>query len=144
MSEDSRRMSRRKMLAALGIAGAAAVGLGVSQARGSTVTDFVYGGEEECPDHRCGVTPYDFGAAGDGIADDTAACRQWISYAYQHSVPALIPKGTFLADELYPLAGVKFIGLEYPKTGTYQTCMLSNFTPGKSVFKGDSVSRVCF
>lgn len=100
------KISRRKLLASLGVTGAAlAAGGGwlnaSAAAVGPSVTEAVYGyGAKSHPKFETGSMPLynvkDFGAAGDGQADDTAAIQQALSLAaqgeYSHVV---IPKGTY-------------------------------------------------
>lgn len=49
---------------------------------------------------------YDFGAAGDGISNDTIAIQAAIDAAYQNGKPVYFPKGIFSVNELFIKKGV--------------------------------------
>ncbi|MEF3313801.1 right-handed parallel beta-helix repeat-containing protein [Paenibacillus sp. GYB004] len=96
-------VSRRKMLLSMGVAGISmfAGSLAVrGQGIGGTVRHSVYGGgpEEECLLRAAGaVSVADFGAAGDGVTDDTAAFRN----AALTGQTLIVPK----TDAFYKVSG---------------------------------------
>lgn len=78
--EQSKTWSRRKVLAALGTAGAAVAAGGMwktGSAYSETVSEAVYGCGTAAP-NACSLNVKDFGAVGDGVADDTESFRQAI------------------------------------------------------------------
>ncbi len=56
------------------------------------------------------VTPYDFGAAGDGLTDDTVACQAAIEEAQRTGAILLIPDATFLVSTLWVSANIYIMG----------------------------------
>jgi hypothetical protein len=53
----------------------------------------------------------DFGAKGDGVADDTAAIQKTMSAAARRNGSVFIPQGTYLSSELKVPAGIGIYGL---------------------------------
>ena len=62
-----------------------------------------------------GLTPFDFGAVGDGVANDTAACQSAIDAAASQNVPVVWPAGVYLVDNLIP-SNTEWIGAGSLKT----------------------------
>ncbi|CAG7651090.1 hypothetical protein PAESOLCIP111_06244 [Paenibacillus solanacearum] len=97
--EEQSGISRRTMLTALGAAGATLVAGGLlgalPGATAESVTQSVYGGGGT----GAGLALYnvkDFGAAGDGTADDTAAIQAALDYAYaQGGGTVYVPAGVY-------------------------------------------------
>lgn len=128
----SDKMTRRALLATLGAAGTAAVTgslLGGETVFGKRVTDDVYGNGNGNGKANgwVGSTPSpvinvkDFGAVGDGIADDTAAFRAANLYGYNRARAAsgqVIPTAAmdiFIPSGLYRIKGTKIFGSPVPE-----------------------------
>lgn len=97
-------ISRRKLLASLGAAGAAfaverlATGSGGMQAIAGSVAQNVYGNEEAegCQPSGCAVLDVkSFGATGDGVTDDTAAIQLALD-SLEERQTLCFPAGTYL------------------------------------------------
>ncbi|GIP37800.1 hypothetical protein J31TS4_10800 [Paenibacillus sp. J31TS4] len=102
--QSAAKLSRRTMLAQLGMSGMAlAAGSAIfplsSQAADSTVTGEVYGRKDH-PVFATGTVPLlnvrDYGAAGDGVHDDTAAIQSALSAVQTGTAgQVVIPKGVY-------------------------------------------------
>ncbi|CAG7653484.1 right-handed parallel beta-helix repeat-containing protein [Paenibacillus allorhizosphaerae] len=94
-------ITRRKMLTALGAAGATLVAGGLLGAvppgvTAQSVTQSVYGGNNGTSSGIALYNVKDFGAAGDGTADDTAAIQAALDYAYaQGGGTVYVPGGIY-------------------------------------------------
>lgn len=54
---------------------------------------------------NCFVTPYEFGAAGDGLANDTTAVQKALDVSAAEGIRCLLPKGCFVCGTLYLKSG---------------------------------------
>lgn len=93
------------------------------------------------------VTPYDCGAVGDGLADDTVALQTWINNASVSNVIAFLPpaKGLYyrITDTLWAtnINGIRIMGtggMFHYSSAPWTTCRIHQTTPGKSgiIFTG--------
>lgn len=59
-------------------------------------------GYKKTNDNRLYITPQDFGAKGDGVADDTDAFQKCITFALLKEVPVIIPTGKYyITNSIY-------------------------------------------
>lgn len=73
----------------------------------------------------------EFGAAGNGVCDDTAAIQNAIDYANQHGRAVYIPAGVYLISKSILLNGCSMIGEVgniFNTKGTVIQCLTDNFT----------------
>lgn len=93
-----------------------------------------------------GITPYMFGAVGDGVADDLTPLNDMLAYAAANGVPAIISAGTFACIAgspvvpsnvtVFGIAGGTIVQKTLPNTNP-----LSGFDPGDGEFSGLHIDR---
>lgn len=77
------------------------------------------------------VNVKEFGAAGNGLTDDTVAIQNAIDYANKHGRSVQLPKGTYLISKPIVLNGCTLIGEVsniFQRTGTVIECLTADFT----------------
>jgi hypothetical protein len=95
------------------------------------------------------TTPYEFGAVGDGVADDTVALQSWLSFATASNLVAFLPpaNGPYykITDSLKvtSLGGLRLIGAGgafHTTSAQIGRAHIRQFTPGKDglVIAGES------
>ena len=86
------------------------------------------------------VSVKDFGAIGDGVANDTAAFQSAIDYVTSVGGVLVVPPGTYLVGELYIVgtSGIDLIGYRHPHTNQIGSVLIYQGT-GRclSIAKGD-------
>ncbi len=108
---------------------------GITSNQIDAATDAAYRSK---PGQKGVITPFDFGAVGDGIHDDTAALQAWINRACSEGDVAFLPPapgGYYkFTDTLWASNSLTMIGggggkhsMSYP----YTRSILMQFTPGK-------------
>jgi hypothetical protein len=85
------------------------------------------------------VTPFDCGAVGDGLVDDTAALQTWLNRACSSNLIACLPpaRGAFykITDALYASNSVTIVGGRggnHSTSSPYTRCQIRQFTTGKN------------
>lgn len=81
------------------------------------------------------LTPYAFGAKGDGIHDDADAIQAWCNYAIVHPQPLILPIGNFITS--HPIL------LQNPVAGRFFTLHLSGILSNKSA-SNEYLSRITY
>lgn len=159
-----RTISRRKLLASMGLSGAALLSGGVLYAhgQGGSVTQSVYGGSgtfphdadeiayqlaSTTPERTVGdklretVSVKDFGATGDGTTDDTAAIRAAVDYANVAGGTVYFPAGTYLVGSAPGIQVHSYVHLLGSGSGASVIRTNGNLTAPMFNTVG---SRICF
>src|SRR3990170_3141800 len=105
MEEQTKSVGRRRLLSTAGIAALAAAAL---------VTDATPAYAAESADITNGTTPQEFGAVGDGVADDTDAIQQAID-AQQNRANKIVyfPPGTYRITRTLVVPDVEALGANF-------------------------------
>jgi hypothetical protein len=100
MSEIASSLLNRRQLARTALAGGATA-LFAASAFGASHTHA----------ERGLLNAHDFGAAGDGKSDDTAALQRAMDAAAEHSGAVFVPPGVYLTGELHVRPGIALVGI---------------------------------